>query len=35
VKLRKIAPTLIVQRVGFLRKLGVVKATAETGPGRL
>jgi hypothetical protein len=33
VKLRKVASTLIVQRVGFLRKLGVVKATAETGPG--
>jgi hypothetical protein len=33
VKIRKIAPTLVVQRVGFLRKLGVVKATAETGPG--
>lgn len=33
VKIRKVAPTLIVQRVGFLRKLGIVKATAETGPG--
>ena len=33
VKLRKTAPTLIVRRVGFLRQLGVVKATAETGPG--
>jgi Flp pilus assembly protein TadG len=34
VVLRKTAPTLIVRRVGFLRKLGVVKASAETGPGR-
>jgi Flp pilus assembly protein TadG len=33
VKIRKEAPTLIVQRVGFLRKLGIVKAEAETGPG--
>lgn len=33
IKLRKTAPTLIIRRVGFLRKLGVVKATAETGPG--
>ena len=33
IKLRKVAPTLIVRRVGFLRKLGVVKATDETGPG--
>jgi len=33
IKLRKTASTLIVRRVGFLRKLGVVKATAETGPG--
>ena len=33
IKLRKVAPTLIVRRVGFLRKLGVVKATEQTGPG--
>ncbi|HEY7281525.1 MAG TPA: hypothetical protein VID47_08030 [Actinomycetota bacterium] len=33
IKLRKVAPTLIVKRVGFLRKLGIVKATEETGPG--
>jgi hypothetical protein len=33
IKLRKTAPTLIIGKVGFLRKLGVVKATAETGPG--
>ena len=33
VRIRKEAPTLIVQRVGFLRKLGIVKAEAETGPG--
>jgi hypothetical protein len=32
VKLRKVATTLIVKHVGFLRKLGVVKATADTGP---
>jgi Flp pilus assembly protein TadG len=32
VKIRKVAPTLIVQRIGFLRKLGIVKASAETGP---
>lgn len=33
IKIRKTAPTLIVRRIGFLRKLGVVKATAQTGPG--
>jgi Flp pilus assembly protein TadG len=33
VKLRKEASTLIVQRVDFLRKLGIVKADEETGPG--
>jgi Flp pilus assembly protein TadG len=33
IKLRKVAPTLIVRRVSFLRKLGVVKATEQTGPG--
>ncbi len=35
IKLRKVAPTLIVRRVSFLRKLGVVKATAESGPGSI
>jgi Flp pilus assembly protein TadG len=34
VKVKKVASTLIVQHVSFLRKLGVVKATAETGPGK-
>ena len=33
VRIRKIAPTLIVQRVEFLKKLGIVKASSETGPG--
>jgi Flp pilus assembly protein TadG len=33
IKIRKTAPTLIVRRIGFLRKLGVVKATAQNGPG--
>ncbi|MFL5799276.1 MAG: hypothetical protein ACJ77A_15260 [Actinomycetota bacterium] len=32
VKLRKLATTIIVQHVPFLRKLRVVKATADTGP---
>jgi len=33
IQIKKTAPTLIVRRIGFLRKLGVVKATASTGPG--
>ncbi len=33
VRIRKIAPTLIVQRIDFLKNLGIVKASAETGPG--
>ena len=33
IKIRKTAPTLIVRRVGFLRKLGVVKATARPARG--
>src|SRR6266536_6121009 len=32
IKLRKLASTIIVQHVPFLRKLRVVKATADTGP---
>jgi Flp pilus assembly protein TadG len=35
IRVRKVASTLIVQHVSFLRKLGVVKATAETGPGKV
>jgi hypothetical protein len=35
IRVRKVAATLIVRRVAFLRKLGVVKATAETGPGKV
>jgi Flp pilus assembly protein TadG len=35
VRVRKVAATLIVKHVGFLRKLAVVKATAETGPGNI
>jgi len=35
VRLRKNASTLIVQHIGFLEKLAIVKATAETGPGKL
>ena len=33
IKIRKTAPTLIVRRIGFLRKLGVVKATSSSNPG--
>jgi Flp pilus assembly protein TadG len=32
ITLRKIATTIIVRHVSFLRKLGVVRATADTGP---
>ncbi len=32
IRLRKVAPTLIVQHVDFLKKLSVVKATATAGP---
>lgn len=32
VKLRKVATTIIIRHVSFLRKLGVVKSTADTGP---
>jgi Flp pilus assembly protein TadG len=35
VRLRKTASTMIVQHIGFLEKLAIVKATAETGPGKL
>jgi hypothetical protein len=31
VKLRKVATTIIVRHISFLRKLGVVKATADAG----
>ena len=32
VKLKKIASTILVKRLGFLRKLGVVRAKVDTGP---
>ena len=35
VRLRKVASTLIVQHVGFLENLAIVKATAQTGPGKV
>jgi Flp pilus assembly protein TadG len=35
IRLRKDASTLIVQHIGFLEKLAIVKATAETGPGKV
>ncbi len=34
IRLRKKASTIIVQRLDFLKKLGVVKATATAGPPR-
>jgi hypothetical protein len=33
VEVKKVAPTLIVQRVKFLKKLGIVTASASSGPG--